>query len=185
MRRSLIIGLTGLVLAVLAWWFWSSRQTIVSPETVTVTTITNFSSLSSPAFAADGKIPEKYTCDGENINPPLSVGGLPPVVKYLAITLDDPSAQNGVFDHWVVWDIPRRTGTIEEDLKIGVLGNNSNRKAEYYGPCPPNGEHRYRFRIWGYTVPLALPAESSKNELLKKLDGRAIISAEFFGRYNR
>lgn len=185
MRRSIVLLLCflGLALIGFSWWFFRSKQLQENPGAINaVPLVTNFSELSSPAFEADGKIPKNYTCDGENKNPPLIVNKIPPAVKFFAIVFDDPDAKRS-YDHWVIWDIPRGDGTIEENTPRGVIGKNSERKNEYTGPCSVPTEHRYRFRVWGYTQPLALAAGSSRASLLKKLSGRAIVTAELYGRY--
>lgn len=142
----------------------------------------NVTALQSSAFPADGQIPTKYTCDGDNISPPLTIGDPPSGVQYLAIIFDDPEAVSGTFDHWVIWDIPAGS-MIEENTLAGITGKNSKGTTGYTGPCPPNGEHRYHFRVFGYAAPLALSAGATKNEVLLQLDGHALFSAELFGRY--
>lgn len=139
-------------------------------------------SLHSPAFTDNEEIPTKYTCDGENISPPLRAGELPAAVKYLAIVFDDPMAVSGTFDHWTIWNIPAQA-EIPENFSGGILGKNSRGQAAYTGPCPPNGEHRYHFRVFGYGAPLTVSAGATKQELLMEIDGQAIASGELFGRY--
>src|SRR5881394_3412830 len=97
--------------------------------------------ISSPEFANGGSIPAKFTCDGDNINPPLEIGDIPHGTQTLAIVCEDPDAPKGTFDHWVVWNIPR-TDNINEDSNPGISGTNSMHKTGYHGPCPPSGEHR-------------------------------------------
>lgn len=136
----------------------------------------------SPAFPDDGPIPKKYSCDGDNVSPPLSFGNVPPEVKYLAVVFDDPQAINGTYDHWVVLDIPATT-TMAANATVGVVGKNSSGQSVYAGPCPPNGEHQYHFRVFGYAAPLNLSADTTKTTLLAAVGGQAIASGELFGRY--
>lgn len=145
--------------------------------------VENFSSLTSSAFVNNEIIPEKFSCKGENINPPLLISNLPPSAKYFAIILDDPDAPKGTYDHWVVWDIPSTNKNIPENSTLGVAGKNSGGKIGYVGPCPPAGEHRYHFQVWAYAKPLELKEGSTKKQLLKALHGRALVTAELFGRF--
>ena len=103
--------------------------------------------ISSPAFENDGDIPSKYTCDGEEINPPLKIANIPGEAKTLALIVEDPDASKGVFDHWLVWNI-EPTGNIAEDSVPGTVGINSFGNTGYGGPCPPSGSHRYYFRLF-------------------------------------
>ena len=103
--------------------------------------------ISSPAFENEGIIPSKYTCDGEDINPPLEVDNIPEGTKTLAIIVEDPDAPKGTFDHWIIWNIPPER-LIEEDRVPGMRGKNSAGKTGYYGPCPPSGYHRYYFKVF-------------------------------------
>jgi Raf kinase inhibitor-like YbhB/YbcL family protein len=101
-------------------------------------------SVKSSVFEHNKPIPRKYSCDGEEVNPPLTVSGIPPAAKSLALVVDDPDAPRGTFDHWVVWNIPA-TGKIEENTAPGAEGLNGAGKRGYVGMCPPSGTHRYFF----------------------------------------
>ena len=92
--------------------------------------------ITSPAFMDGGRIPVKYTCDGDNVNPQLDIRGMPEGTKSLILIVDDPDAPMGTWDHWVVWNIPPE-GKIEEDSVPGTEGMNDFRKRSYGGPCPP------------------------------------------------
>ena len=101
-------------------------------------------SLFSTAFSHNGHIPPLYTCEGEDINPPLEISNIPEKAVTLAIIMDDPDAPNGTFDHWIVWNIPPNEA-IGESSVPGIGGTNSFGKTGYGGPCPPSGVHRYFF----------------------------------------
>src|SRR5437870_4175246 len=99
--------------------------------------------ISSTVFVNKGIIPSKYTCDGENVNPPITIEDIPAGTKSLALIMDDPDAPNGIFDHWIIWNI-RPMEMIIENTVPGTEGKNSFGKMKYQGPCPPEGKaHRY------------------------------------------
>jgi len=148
--------------------------------------------LTSPMFENNGLIPKKYTCDGENINPPLDFENIPEDAKSLVLTMDDPDVPknlrpSGVFDHWVVFNIPPRAkGIAENEIMQGVYGSNSRGEAKYTGPCPPDREHRYFFRLFALNTLLSLPTGATKEEVLKAVNGKHILTeAILIGRYNR
>ena len=97
--------------------------------------------VTSTAFEKNGAIPSKYTCDGDDVNPPLDIGGLPGGTKSLVLIVDDPDAPRGTWDHWVVWNIAP-TERIEENSVPGVEGLNDFRRRFYGGPCSLSGTHR-------------------------------------------
>jgi Raf kinase inhibitor-like YbhB/YbcL family protein len=123
--------------------------------------------ITSPAFENDGIIPVKYTCDGEEINPELRIERLPEGTQYLALIVEDPDAPRGVYDHWVVWNIPSHT-RIKENSSPGISGHNSAGKTGYHGPCPPSGSHRYIFSVFALDAALDLPVGSNKSKLLQE-----------------
>ncbi|CAN5332852.1 hypothetical protein BH24PSE2_BH24PSE2_20860 [soil metagenome] len=111
--------------------------------------------LSSPAFAPDGAIPERYTCDGEDVSPPLAWSGVPAGTESLVLILDDPdapdpSAPKRTWVHWVLYDLPAETGGLPEGAAAAQLpagtreGLNDWKRTGYGGPCPPIGRHRCR-----------------------------------------
>ena len=140
--------------------------------------------LSSAAFLDGQHIPEKYTCDGENINPQLVIGNIPKEAQSLALIMEDPDAPNGTFTHWLIWDIPV-LHTIMENEAPGVQGRNDFGDNKYGGPCPPDGTHRYYFRLYALQEKLNLPEGSSKEELLKAIEPVKLAKAELMGKYNR
>src|ERR1051326_2842006 len=103
--------------------------------------------ISSTAFSNGGHLPAKYTCEGENISPPLTIKNIPREAKSLALIMEDPDAVFGTFDHWLMWNIPPHE-EIEENTFPGIQGENSSGTNSYYGPCPPNGVHTYQFKLY-------------------------------------
>lgn len=141
--------------------------------------------ISSPAFSEGGDIPGKYTCDGENINPPITVQNLPDETKSIALILEDPDAPGGTFDHWVVWNIQAYSDEIKEHVTPGVEGKNSFDEHHYGGPCPPDGEHRYFFRIFALNKMLDLEVNSGKQALLKAMEGNILAAGSLMGKYKK
>jgi len=141
--------------------------------------------ITSPAFAEGGMIPAKYTCDGDDVSPPLAVEGAPAGTTSLALIMDDPDAPAGVWVHWVVWDIDPKTADIREDSSPGTEGVTSFRKTGWGGPCPPSGTHRYVFKLYALERKLGLPASATKDELLKAMEGRILAQTQLTGKYKR
>ena len=140
--------------------------------------------VSSTAFEQFGNIPAKYSCEGQEINPPLTIGDIPAETKTLAIIVDDPDAPNGTFDHWVVWNIPPGK-VIAENSIPGMEGNNSSGKKGYKGPCPPTGTHRYFFKVYALDTELDLKEGTSKKELEGAMNGHILGYGELIGTYRK
>ncbi len=142
--------------------------------------------LTSPAFEDKGTIPIKYTCDGEDISPPLMISGIPNGTDSLALILDDPDAPMGTWDHWLLWDFdPVDRIDANTTPQGAVLGMNSFKRLSYGGPCPPDREHRYFFHLYALDMKIQLPEGSSKGALLKAMRGHILAEAELMGRYDR
>ena len=139
----------------------------------------------SSAFEHNGLIPRKYTCDGNDVNPPLTIEGIPEGTESLALTIDDPDAPMGTWDHWVVWNIPPHTQEIREKSVPGVEGMNDFRRNSYGGPCPPGGTHRYFFKVYALDTKLNLGAASRKKDLERAMQGHILAKGELIGRYSR
>ncbi len=140
--------------------------------------------ISSPAFKHEGFIPPKYTCDGDEVNPPLHIGQLPEGTITLALIAGDPDAPKGVFNHWVVWNIDP-VHTIEENSRPGINGKNSAGKTGYHGPCPPDGAHRYFFYIFALDTNIELLTTATKEDLQKAMEGHIVGQGHIMGRYER
>jgi len=136
------------------------------------------------AFENRGVIPAKYTCDGDDVNPPLSVDGIPEGTQSLVLIVDDPDAPMGTWDHWVVWNIPP-VKKIEENSVPGTEGLNDFGRHSYGGPCPPSGTHRYFFKVYALDTKLDLDANSRKKNLERAMQGHILAKGEIIGLYSR
>jgi Raf kinase inhibitor-like YbhB/YbcL family protein len=138
----------------------------------------------SLAFSQGGHIPKKYTCEGNNVNPPLEISNLPEKTKTLAIIVEDPDAPHGIFDHWIVWNIlPNEP--IAENSVPGINGVNSFGTEGYRGPCPPSGSHRYFFKVYALDSLLDLPAGSNKKALQQAMQGHVLSFGELMAHYKK
>jgi Raf kinase inhibitor-like YbhB/YbcL family protein len=179
-----IVWLLLIVVVALAFIFYRSRIAKNNPE---INGTKNMMEITSSAFVSEGEIPKKYTCDGEDINPPLSIEGVPQNAKSLILILDDPDAPAGNWNHWLIWNINPATKEIAEDSipESSVLGVTSSGDSEYHGPCPPSGIHRYFFRIYALDSYLNIPSTSKRNDLLNAMSGHIIEEAEYMGKYGK
>lgn len=143
--------------------------------------------LSSSAFSQNEIIPKKYTCDGENVNPPLSIADIPKETKSLVLIVDDPDAPKGTWVHWTVFNINPEIKEIAENSipKDGIEGMTDFGRPGYGGPCPPSGIHRYFFKIYSLDTKLDLKANASKKDLEKAMAGHILAKAELIGLYQR
>lgn len=138
-------------------------------------------------FADMGMMQAKYTEDGDNINPPLNIDGVPQGTKSLVLIMDDPDAPMGTWVHWVVFNIPPETREIAENSvpEGAVVGKNSWGRMEYGGPAPPSGIHRYFFKLYALDITLPLGPGASKSEVEKAMKGHILAQAQFVGKYTR
>ena len=142
--------------------------------------------ITSPAFQQIGSIPAKFTCDGENMSPPLQITAVPAEAKSLALIADDPDAPGGLFTHWLVWNVPPQTGSIAEgSAPKGVQGTNDFAKSGYSAPCPPSGTHRYYFRVFALDRELDLRSGAKRSQLDAAMKGHVLAQGELIGRYTR
>ena len=143
--------------------------------------------LVSPAFKHNEFIPEKYTCDGKDINPPLLIENIPSGTKSMALIVDDPDAPAGTWVHWVVWNISPDTKEMKESSvpEGAQQGVNDFRKHEYGGPCPPSGTHRYFFKLYTLDTMLNLGSKAKKSDLEQAMKGHILEKTELIGRYRR
>lgn len=139
----------------------------------------------SPVFENNKLIPVKYTCDGADVNPHLTIEGVPDETKGLVLIVDDPNAPMGTFDHWIVWNIPPDTREIEENNIPGTEGISSFRKHGYSGPCPPYGTHRYFFKVYALDIKLDLRTNSTKKDVEKAMKGHTLAEGVMVGLYRR
>jgi Raf kinase inhibitor-like YbhB/YbcL family protein len=140
--------------------------------------------VNSTAFGHNGHIPLQYTCEGENVNPPLTISDIPEGTKSLVLILEDPDAPKGVFYHWLVWDLVPGEAIAENSVP-GTVGLNSFGKTAYGGPCPPSGTHRYYFKVYALDTKLLLPAGEGISSLDEAMKDHILAKGELMGRYKR
>lgn len=153
--------------------------------------------ISSPAFEPNAKLPNKYTCDGENINPPLLFSNAPQNAKSLVLILEDPDAPMGTFVHWIVYNIDPQIKEIKENsLPEGAVeGINTADQTDYISPCPPasqklqrgepSGVHHYIFKLYALDTVLNFANPLDKNKLLESMKNHILDQAELIGLYGR
>lgn len=148
--------------------------------------------LSSPAFKHGEPIPKKYTCDGENMNPPLVISDVPEGTQSLVLIVDDPDAPGKTWVHWVIYNINPEIREIPENAVKAALGDNGKNdfgKIGYGGPCPPppTGSHTYKFKLYALDIKItkkfAIPP--SKQQIESDIKGNLLATAELDGEYQR
>ncbi|MCX5686579.1 MAG: YbhB/YbcL family Raf kinase inhibitor-like protein [Candidatus Omnitrophica bacterium] len=149
-------------------------------------------SVTSGAFKSGEMMPGKYTCDGEELSPPLAWSGIPAGTKSIALISDDPDAPRGDWVHWVMFNIPPETSGLpegiphDEKLENGAIqGRHDGGGVGYGGPYPPSGTHRYYFKVYALDTKLALGPDAAKKSLLKVMEGHILAQGELMGRYKR
>jgi Raf kinase inhibitor-like YbhB/YbcL family protein len=152
-------------------------------------------SLMSPAFENGGQIPSKYTCEGEDISPPLTWDGVPEGTKSLVLIVDDPDAPDPdapkmVWVHWVLYNIPPEVKGLPEDAdRVGlppevVSGLNDFKRTRYGGPCPPIGRHRYFHKLYALDTVLDLK-KATKPDVEQAMEGHVLATTELIGTYQK
>ena len=145
--------------------------------------------LRSPAFAEGGRIPARFTCDGENVSPPLTWNRVPIEARSLAVVMQDPDAPGGAFTHWTLWDLSRRSVGLNADRvpDDALEGRNGFGTTGYSGPCPPEDDpaHRYLFRLYALNADLDLPAGASPGTVMEAITRHSIASGTATGTYGR
>jgi len=145
--------------------------------------------LTSQAFAPGAAIPPRFSCDGEDVSPPLQWSGVPGDARSLALLLEDPDAPGGTFVHWTAYAIePATTGLRQGQVPAGAReGENSFGDRGYGGPCPPEGDepHRYVFILYALRAAPELDAGASPDEVREAIADRAIARGELTGRFGR
>jgi len=140
-------------------------------------------SLKSPEFEHNSQMPAKYACinyQGQDINPALIINGMPVGTKSLVLIMDDPDAPVGTWVHWIVYNIPATTTSINEDSVPGTQGVNSWGRSDYGGPCPPSGQHRYVFKLYALDTNLDL-TNPDKTVLENEMQGHIIGQTQLIG----
>ena len=145
--------------------------------------------LTSQSFQHEQPIPEQYTCDAVDISPELSWSGVPEGTQSFVLIMDDPDAPMGIWDHWLLFNIPGDTTHLAEniaELPAGTrIGKNSWGKNTYGGPCPPDGKHRYYFKLFALDTVLDLPDGIDKKTLEAALERHVLDKTELMGTYLR
>ena len=196
--KFVLIGITCLVLLTLAILVLYNNkvgevneiQQLV-PTQVTPPAQQTTMNLTSSAFGQNQMIPSTYTCDAANSSPDLAWSGVPAGTVSLALIMDDPDVPtsikaDGIFVHWVVFNIdPSVTGVSASSTLEGTQGLNGAGKSGYIGPCPPDREHRYFFKLYALDQKLDLPRGASKTDAEAKMTGHILEQAELMGRYDK
>lgn len=143
--------------------------------------------ITSPTFQESGDIPDKYTCNGENVNPEINIEGIPAEAKSLVLIVDDPDAPAGDWVHWVVFNIPVSGSAlkIEENSAPGEEGMNDFKKTNYGGPCPPPGNaHRYFFKVYALDTKLSL-SFATKQDVELAMKSHILVKGWLMGKFKR
>ena len=143
--------------------------------------------ITSPAFQEGGTILEKFSKNGQNVNPELRIEGAPAEARSLALIVDDPDAPVGLFTHWLVWNVDPKTTEIAENSvpKGGLQGTNDFPGQRYDGPRPPSGTHRYYFKIFALDQMLDLKPGAKRRDVDAAMKGHVIAQGELMGRYSK
>jgi len=147
--------------------------------------------LISEVFLEGAPIPSTYTCNGDDISPPIAWSGAPNNTNTFALIMDDPDAPAGTWVHWVLFNLPGDATTINAGLlaKAGhsdgsQQGTNSWGRLGYGGPCPPSGVHRYVFKLYALDTSLTLDESATKEEVLAAMEGHILMETELMGTYS-
>ena len=178
--KNTIIAITVLVAIFVAWFVYlpNNKQ--------------NNMKLESAAFLHSQFIPSQYTCDGDDINPPLIISEIHRDAKSIALIMDDPNAikpAGKVWDHWVIFNIPvPESGVLEifeNSEPNGIRGIGTSQNTRYNGPCPPDGEHRYFFKAYTLDTMLGLAEGATKAEVERAMEGHIVDHSELMGKDSR
>jgi|SRR5829696_6076865 len=145
-------------------------------------------SVSSPAFTAGSAIPQRFTCDGDNLSPPLRWSGVPPGTVEVALVVDDPDASGGTYVHWVVVGMDSASTELAEGaIPSGARQvRNSAGKAAYTGPCPPGGApHHYRFTVYALQQRAEVGADASPEAAIEAIEAAATARGRLVGTFGR
>lgn len=143
--------------------------------------------LASAAFSENQMIPQKYTCDGDNLSPPLTISEIPENTQSLVLIMDDPDAPSRTFVHWTMWNIDPSTREIpERSVPSGaVQGLTDFGSKGYGGPCPPSGTHRYIFKLYALDEKLSLSENSHREDVEREMADHVLDFTQFIGLYSR
>ena len=150
--------------------------------------------ITSPAFADGAAIPRKYTCQGEDLSPPLNFSGVPQGARSLVLIVDDPDAPDPkapkmTYVHWVLFDLPPDTTEIVEGMVAlpprTKSGLNDWKRTGYGGPCPPIGRHRYFFKLYALDARLEGLSAATKADVVAAMQGHVLAEAQIVGTYQK
>lgn len=147
--------------------------------------------LTSPVFEYLGRIPSKYTCDGQSINPPLEIYGVDDKTKSLVLIIEDPDVPksiraDGMWNHWLKFNLPPTLTEIKEGIDPGgISGLGTSNTLKYVGPCPPDKEHRYFFKLYSLDTMLNLKQGATKSQIEQAMKDRILQEATLIGLYER
>ncbi len=143
--------------------------------------------VNSAAFEQEKMIPAKFTCDGENVNPPINLAEIPSQAKSIVLIVDDPDSPGGTWNHWLVWNINPNTKEISENTvpNEAIQGKNDFGENKYGGPCPPMGTHHYFFRVYALDTLLNIPEGSGRADLDLIMKNHVIATGELMGIYQK
>ena len=150
--------------------------------------------ITSPAFADGAAIPRKYTCQGEDLSPPLNFSGVPQGARSLVLIVDDPDAPDPkapkmTYVHWVLFDLPPDTTEIVEGMVALPPGTKSGlndwKRTGYGGPCPPIGRHRYFFKLYALDARLEGLSAATKADVVAAMQGHVLAEAQLVGTYQK
>lgn len=162
MKKVLLLSILLLVAA-------CSQSDFDAPDSIKVTS----------AFSNGEKISEIYTCDGQNVNPFLNIENVPEDSKSLVVILEDPDAEGGTFTHWIAFNTPKE---IRQDYQ-GNSGLNDFGSVGYGGPCPPEGTHRYYFKVYSLDKKLSFENPPKKKQIIEAMEGHVLARGELMGKY--
>lgn len=171
----------------------SPTEEALSAETQAAAPTVEAVSLSSPAFTEGASIPDVYTCKGADTSPALAWDEPPAGTESFALIMDDISAPSGVFNHWVIYNIPATSRglpeTVPNDVQLpdgSLQGLNSASQTGYAGPCPPTGSHRYAFKLYALDVKnLDVPSGATKNTVLGAMRGHILAEGQLTGSFKK
>jgi Raf kinase inhibitor-like YbhB/YbcL family protein len=148
--------------------------------------------ITSSAFDEGGMIPSKYTCDGEDVSPPLAWSGIPDGTKSIVLICDDPDAPGGTWVHWVLYNLPPETSALDEALPATETLSDGARHGVtdfgefgYGGPCPPSKTHRYYFKLYALDTKFTIDGEATKEAVEAAMRGHILAEGQLMGRYAR
>jgi Raf kinase inhibitor-like YbhB/YbcL family protein len=142
--------------------------------------------IESPDFQDHQMIPKRYTCEGENLSPPLEFRNIPQGTLSFVLIVDDPDAPHGIYNHWITWNLSAQELKLSAGVDVPKQGINSFGIRGYRGPCPPEGKpHRYFFKLYALDIVLDLPENTTKNALEAAMKGHVLETAQLIGLYKR